>query len=131
VGLLHVLLLNTHDGPDLILLGGDHGAAHGARPSVRADPGRRRAGLPAGRGDADIAAEADDVVEVQFLGQQPVELLVAEAAIGQDADLDVGRQYLGEPHQHAVFIQVPPVLQGLLVHGQPYQRGRAAMIGDQ
>ena len=59
---------------------------------------------PIGGGDGDVAAEADDVVELQFLGQQPVELVVAEAAIGHDAHLDVGRQEFGQAHQHAILV---------------------------
>jgi len=41
------------------------------------------------------------------------------------------RQYLGQPHQHTVLIKVTPILQGLLVDGQPHQRGGTAVIGDQ
>jgi hypothetical protein len=38
--------------------------------------------LAIGGGDRDVAAKADDEVELQFLGQHPIELVVAEAAIG-------------------------------------------------
>jgi hypothetical protein len=50
------------------------------------------AGAGYGGGDGDVAAEADDVVEAQLLGQHPVELLVTEAAVGDHAHLDVSRQ---------------------------------------
>jgi hypothetical protein len=33
-------------------------------------------------------------VELQFLGQHPIELVVAEAAIGRDAHTDIGGQVL-------------------------------------
>ena len=39
----------------------------------------------------DVAAEADDEVEFQFLGQDPIQLVIAEATIGHDADVDIRR----------------------------------------
>ena len=50
-----------------------------------ANPICRWAHLAIGGGDRDVAAKADDEVELQFLGQHPIELVVAEAAIGHDA----------------------------------------------
>ena len=86
---------------------------------------------PRGGGDGDVAAEADDVVEAQFLGQHPVELLVTEAAVGDNAHLDVGRQQFGQPHQHAMLVEAAVVLERALVDRQPHQRGGTAVIGDQ
>src|SRR5271165_6368196 len=48
-----------------------------------------------GGGYRDIAAEADDEIELQFLGQHPVGLSTAEAAVGDNADLHIGGQHLG------------------------------------
>lgn len=41
-------------------------------------------------GHGDVAAEADDVVEIQLFGEHLVELLIAEAAAGGNAYLDAG-----------------------------------------
>ena len=49
----------------------------------------------------DIATEAYDVFEVQLPGQQPVEILIAEASIGDDADARPRRHDLGQADQHA------------------------------
>src|SRR5208282_5879488 len=80
-----------------------------------------------GGGDGDVAAEADDVVETQLFGQRPVELLVAEAAVGDHAHLDVGRQQFGQPDQQAMLVEAAVVLERALVDprvkpgDQPYQ----------
>jgi len=84
-----------------------------------------------GGGDGDVAAEADDVVETQLLGQHPVELLVTEAAVGDNAHLDVGGQQFGQPHQHTMLVEAAVVLERALVDGQPHQGRGAAVIGDQ
>ena len=62
-------------------------------------------------GHRDVAAEANDVAEFQLLGQHPVQLLVAEPALGYDAHLDVARQSLSQADKHLIFIVVPPVLE--------------------
>ena len=74
---------------------------------------------PAALGHRDVATEADDVVEFQLLGQHPVELLIAEPAIGHDAHLDVRRQGIGQADKRLVLIFVPPVLEGGCVHREP------------
>ena len=38
----------------------------------------------------DVAAETDDVAELQFLSQHLVELMIAEPTVGDNADLDLG-----------------------------------------
>ena len=129
-GRLHVLLAHTHHGAHLMALGGDLGAAQDACPPGRSDPRCRGAGLPIGCGDQDVAAKPDDIVEMQILGQQPVQLVIAEAAVGDDADLEVRRQDLGQPHQQPVLVQIALILQGFLVHRQPDQWCGASMLGD-
>src|SRR5271166_4031545 len=77
-----IFLSRTDHGSNLVSIGRHHGAAqNGCTPAWR-NPARGGARLAVRRRHGDIAAEADDVVELQFLGQYPVELLVAEAAIG-------------------------------------------------
>ena len=83
--LFHVLRLHADHGGDLIALGCHRGAAQHPRATAGADPVGGGARLAVGGGDRDVAAKADDEVELQLLGQHPVELLVAEAAIGHDA----------------------------------------------
>src|SRR6202042_1945360 len=77
--------------------GRDPGSAQQACASARSHPGGGGAGFVGGGGDGDVAAEADDVVEIQLLGQHSVELLVAEAAVSDNAYLDVGRSGLRPP----------------------------------
>src|SRR4051812_4964344 len=84
---------------DLVAFGSERGAAQGVCTPARPDPCRGGARLAIGRSDRDVAAKPDDVVEVKLLGQQPVELVIAEAAVGDDADLDLRRQDLRQPHQ--------------------------------
>jgi hypothetical protein len=49
-----------------MVLGGELGAAQDARPPARSNPRCRGAGLALGRGELDVAAKADDIVEVQL-----------------------------------------------------------------
>jgi len=91
----------------------------------------RSARFAIGRGDRDVAAKPDDMVEVKLLGRQPVELMIAEAAVGDDADLDLRRQDLSQPHQQAVLIEIALILQGFLVHRQPDEWRGATVFGDQ
>src|SRR3984957_2411769 len=130
-GVLHVRVLNADHGSHRIAIGSDRGAAQHACASARSHPGGGGAGFAGGGGDGDVAAEADDVVEIQLLGQHPVEVLVAEATIGNNAPLDVGRQQFGEPHQHAMLVEAAVVLERVLIDGQPYQGCGAAVVGDQ
>src|SRR5689334_12155238 len=108
--LLHVRLTHTHHGADLVAFGRDRGAAQGARPPARANPCGRGARLAIGCGDLDVAAKPDDVIKVELLGQQPIQLMAAEAAVGDDADPDLRRQDLRQPHQQAVLIEIAAIL---------------------
>ena len=101
------------------------------RATTGANPIGRRARLATGGGDRDVAAKADDEVELQFLGQHPVELVVAEAAIGHDAHPDIGGQDFGQAHQDLILVAVATVFQRRLVHGQPNQRRGPSVAGQQ
>ena len=118
-------------GGDRIRLGGDRRAAQCSRATTGANPIGRRARLATGGGDRDVAAKADDEVELQFLGQHPVELVVAEAAIGHDAHPDIGGQDFGQAHQDLILVAVATVFQRRLVHGQPNQRRGPSVAGQQ
>ena len=89
-------------------IGGDGGTAQDACAAALADPVGGGPGLAVGGGDRDVAAEADDEVELQLFGQQPVELAVAEAAVGNEADLDPDGQRLGQADQRLVLVAVVP-----------------------
>ena len=78
----------------------------------------------------DVAAEADDVAEAQF-AQEGEQLLIAEAAIGQDRDPAAGGHEFGQAPQAGILEVVALVLQFVLPDAQPQQRRRAAMAGDQ
>ena len=100
--------------------------------SVRArDPFGSRPGLPTDGSDRDVAAEADYAVELQLLGQQLIQFLIAEAAVSHDADTDAGGQHLGKTPQDLILVAVAPIFQRRLVNRQPHQRRRPAMPGDQ
>ena len=71
-GFLHVLGVDAHDGADLIVMGGDGGVAQGAWPPAGADPIGGGTGFTVGRGDVDIAAEPDQIIEFQFLDEKPI-----------------------------------------------------------
>ena len=109
-------------GGDRIRLGGDGRTAQCSRATAGANPIGRGPRLAIGGGDRDVATEADDEVELQFLGQHPVELVVAEAAIGHDAHTDIGGQDFGQTHQDLILVAVATVFQRRLIHGQPNQR---------
>src|SRR3954467_11151290 len=81
---LHVRGLYADDGGDRVGTGGDGGAAQDAGAAAHGDPVGGGPGLAVGRGDRDVAAEPYDEVELQLLGQQPVELAVAKAAVGDE-----------------------------------------------
>src|SRR4249920_3083823 len=129
--LLHVRILNADDGCYWVAIGGDRGTAQHTCASASPHPGGSGACFTPGGGYRDVAAEADDVVEIQFFSQHLVKLLITEAAIGNDTYLDPCRQQFSKPHQHAMLIECAVVLERLLVDGQPNQRCRATVIGDQ
>ena len=120
--LFHALRPHADHGGDRIRLGGNRRAAQCSRATTGANPIGRRARLATGGGDRDVAAKADDEVELQFLGQHPVELVVAETAIGHDAHPDIGGQDFGQARQDLILVAVATVFQRRLVHGQPNQR---------
>ncbi|HEX3405387.1 MAG TPA: hypothetical protein VHT74_34190, partial [Acetobacteraceae bacterium] len=65
----------TDDGADLLALRGDTGVAQLAGASALAHPLGRRPGLPISIGDADVATEADDVIEAK-LAKEGKQLLI-------------------------------------------------------
>ena len=78
----------------------------------------------------DVATEANDVVEAK-LAKEGEQLLVAEAAIGQDRDTAAGRHEFGQPPQAGVLVIVALVLEFFFPDAQPQQRRRPAMAGNQ
>jgi hypothetical protein len=79
----------------------------------------------------DVAAKADDEVELQFLSQHLVEFMVTEPTVGDNADLDLRWQGIGQTDQALVFILVATVLESGCVDGQPQQRRGPPMPGQQ
>jgi hypothetical protein len=65
---LHGLGLHADDGGDGVGVGGDGGTAQDAGAAALADPFGGGPGLAVGGGDCDVAAEADDEVELQLFG---------------------------------------------------------------
>ena len=91
---LHVTSVHTHHGADLIgVRGRDAGAAQLACPARSAHPARRGPRLTGGVSDVDVASKANDKskAEISKIGKQ---LVVAEAAIGQDGHPEAGRDNL-------------------------------------
>ena len=78
----------------------------------------------------DVAAKPDDVGEAQRLeiGEQ---LGVGEAAIGEDRYAHALGQGLAQPDQAEVLEVVALARQFVLIDGQPQQRRRAPVGGDQ
>jgi hypothetical protein len=83
------------------------------RKAVTVAPRKMRARTPVAGRKRDVAVEADDKVELQVLGQQPVGLAVAEAAVGDEADRDRNWQRFGRTDQRMILVAVAAVLQGL------------------
>jgi uncharacterized membrane protein len=75
--------MDAHHGAHLAALRRHPGMAQPAGAAALSDPFSRRLCLAILGSDADVAAEADDVAETQ-LAQEGEQLLVAEAAVGQD-----------------------------------------------
>jgi hypothetical protein len=65
------------------------------------------------------------------LRQEGEQLVVAEAAIGEEGDLAPRRENLGEPHQAGILVGVALVREFVLPHRQPQQWRGAALAGDQ
>jgi hypothetical protein len=106
------------------------GIAQLASASALADPFGRCPGFTARVGDADVAAEADDVAVAQ-LAEEGEQLLVAEAAVGHDRHPAAGRHAFGQAAQAGVLVVVAPGRDLLLPDGQPNQRRRPAVARDQ
>ena len=104
--MFHAGVLNTNHGSHWIAIGGDRGAAQHARASTGLHPGGSGAGFTGHDSDCNVAAEADDVVKMQLFCERLVEFLIAEAAVGDDANLGIWRQQLGKSHQRAMFVKV-------------------------
>src|ERR1019366_545675 len=128
---LHVLVPHAQNGAYLILIGRHHGAAQNGGPPAWPNPSQGGTFLTVRRRHLDVAAKADDVIEVQLLGEHPVEFLIAEAAVRNDTDLDSGWQHIGESDEYLIFILVAMVLECGGVHRQPDQRRRAAVTCHQ
>jgi hypothetical protein len=95
-GLLHALLMLDHDSADRrLLLRHQRVAQHLGVPAL-GHPLARRLTLAVRVGDHDALAEPDDVTPAEGV-EVDVQLLVAEAAVGEDRDVDVARQDLVQP----------------------------------
>src|SRR6202034_2448825 len=127
----HVRVLHADHGSHTIAVCGDLGAAQHAGTSAGLHPGRSAAGLACRGSHGDVATEANNVVETQLLGQHPIELLVAEAAVGDNAHLDVRRQQFGQLHQYTMLVEAAVVLERALLDCQPHQRRGTAVVGDE
>src|SRR5271157_921312 len=103
---LYISGLHANYSFDWIADSGDRGIAQHTRASAGAYPVGRRTDFAVGGGYRDIAAEADDEIELQFLGQHPVELSIAEAAVGDDAHLHIGGQHLVQANQDPILVAV-------------------------
>jgi hypothetical protein len=114
-GPLHIWILYVDDGAHPVAIGHDLGATQHAGTSVGSQPGGSGAGFTHRGGDGDIAAETDDAVEEQLFSRHAVELLVAEAGVGDNARLGLCRQRLGQPHRYAMLVKAARVLEHALV----------------
>ena len=94
--------MHANDCADLLALRRDAGVAQLAGASTLAHPLGGGFGLPVGIGDLDVAAKADDVVKAEF-AEEREQLLIAEAAIGQDGDPAAGRDEVGQTVQAGIF----------------------------
>src|ERR1700689_5106598 len=81
-------------------------------------------------GDVNVAAKADHVAKAKFR-EKGEQRLITEAAIGEDGDAAAGGHQFGQPPEARILEIVAVTLQFVLPDGQPQQRGRAAMAGDQ
>ena len=86
--------MHTDDGTHLIgMRRGDAGAPELARPTRFADPFGGGPRLAGGIGDVDVTTEANDIGEAK-LSQIGEQLVITEAAVGQDGDTAAGRDDL-------------------------------------
>src|SRR5208337_776570 len=93
-------------------------------------PGGGGARFAVGRRDMNVAPKADDIGEAQRveIGEQ---LAVAEAAIGENRHRDALGQNLGQTGEAQVLVVVALVFQLVFQNGQPQQRRRPAVVGDE
>src|SRR4051794_25489278 len=91
-----------------------------AGPSALASPRRRRLALSIGGGDMDVATEADNVAEAEPV-EKGKQLLIAEAAIGQDGDATARRQQFRQALQAGVLVGTALVLEFVLPVSMPVE----------
>lgn len=124
--LLHRAGMNADDGADLISVRRrDPGCEQLAGAACLADPIGRRPRLARRIGDMDVAAKADDVGEAK-IAEVCEQLVIAEAAIGEDGDTATRWHDLGQAYQAGILEGVALLRQFLFPHRQPQQRCRPA-----
>ena len=130
-GFLHRLGMNADHRADLVAVRrSDPGMTQLARPAALAHPVGGRTCFARAVGDVDVAAEADDVVEAQVI-QEGEQLVVAEAAVGEDRDGALRRHELLQPRQASVLEGVALLGEFFFPYRQPQQRSGASMRGHQ
>ena len=104
-GLLHIFRLHADDGADLLTPRGHPRVKKLAGTPTLAHPFRGGLGDADRVGDVDVAAEPDHVAEAQF-ARKGEQLLIAEAAIGEDGDVAAGGHEFGQPPQARILSMV-------------------------
>src|SRR5439155_2371911 len=89
-GLLHPLGMHTDNGTDRLALRRHTGVAQLAGASALAHPLSRKLALSIGISDVDVATKADDVSKTECV-EKDEQLLIGEAAIGENGDTAAGR----------------------------------------
>jgi hypothetical protein len=114
-----IAFMDTDHGADRIALGcGEPGIAQFTGAAILADPFSGGPRLARGIGEVDIAAKPDDVAEPQIL-EESKELMVAEAAVGEDRDRNPRRQDLRQSQETGVFMIIAPIPQLVLPYREP------------
>src|SRR4051794_12129249 len=126
--LLHAFGMHANHSPNSLALRRHTRITQLAGPSALASPRRRRLALSIGGGDMDVATEADNVAEAEPV-EKGKQLLIAEAAIGQNGDATARRQQFRQALHAAVLVGTALVLELVLPDAQPEQRRRPAMAG--
>jgi hypothetical protein len=122
--------MHAHHGTHLLPLCRNPGTAELARPPGAANPLGRGSRLTVRVGDADVAAEADDIAKAQIVEKRE-QLLVAEAAVSQDRHPTTRGHRFGQTAQAGILIVVAPGCDLLLPDGQPDQWCRSAVARHQ
>jgi len=122
--------MDAHDSAGLLALGSDASIAQLVRLAAGSGSVDGKFAGAVGVGHAEVAAEADYVVEAELAqeGEQP---LVAEATIDQDGHPAARRQCLGQAAQAGFLEIVAPSRDLLLPDGRPDQRRRPAVADHQ